>query len=79
MSNTQWEMLLAPSTADGMQITGANTTGLDLDIDIEIAKWLWSQLIELEIGPVLGIFNLEALESIWVNHLDRTSCKWNGK
>jgi len=71
VSNTQWEMLLSPSTADSVQITGANTTSLDLNINIEIAKWLWSQLIQLEIGPVLRILNLEALESVWVNHFDR--------
>lgn len=71
MSNAQWEVLLSPSTADGVQITSTNTTSLDLDIDIEIAKRLWSQLIELEISPILWILNLEALESIWVNHLDR--------
>lgn len=34
VSNAQRELLLAPSTADGVHVTAAHTAGLDLDVDI---------------------------------------------
>jgi hypothetical protein len=34
VSNAQRELLLAPSAADGVNVTAANTAGLDLDVDI---------------------------------------------
>jgi len=62
-------MLLAPPSRNRMQITRANTTSLDLDIDIVVTERLWLELIELELSPVLRILDLKALESIWINHL----------
>jgi hypothetical protein len=51
-----------------MQITRTNPTSLNLNINIIITKRLGLELIELEIGPVLRILDLEASERIWVNH-----------
>jgi hypothetical protein len=70
MPNTQGEVLLAPSTRNSMQITRTNTTSLDLDIDIVVTKRLRLELVQLEISPVLRVLDLEALERIWVNHLE---------
>ncbi len=61
-------MLLSPSSADGVKITGTDTTSLDLDIDVVVTKGLGLELVELEVSPMLRILNLEALEGIWVNH-----------
>ena len=68
MSYTEREMLLAPSSRHGMQVARTNTTSLDLDIDIVVAERLGLELIELELSPMLGILDLEALERIWINH-----------
>ena len=58
-------MLLSPSSTDGVQITCADTAGLNLDIDIVIAEWLWSELVLVEVGPVLGILDLESHKLLW--------------
>ena len=71
MPNTQWEVLLAPAARDRVQITGTNTTRLDLDIDIVVTERLGLQLVQLEIRPMLRILDLEASERIWINHFDR--------
>ena len=55
-----------------MQITGANTTRLDLDIDIVVAERLGLEFIEVEFRPFLRVFNLEAFERVWINHYDLT-------
>jgi len=68
MSTAQWKMLLSPPPTERMQIRGTNTTSLDLNIDIEIPKWFWLEVIELEISIMLRVRNLEALEGIWINH-----------
>jgi hypothetical protein len=34
VSDAQGELLVSPSTADGVHITAADTAGLDLDVDI---------------------------------------------
>jgi hypothetical protein len=53
-----------------MQITRTNTASLDLNIDIVVTKRLRLELVQLEIGPMLRILDLEALERIWVNHFE---------
>jgi hypothetical protein len=70
MADAQWEMLLSPSSTYCVEITGANTTSLDLNINIIIAKGFWLEIIEVELSPVLWVLNLEALEGIWINHLE---------
>jgi hypothetical protein len=68
MPNTQREMLLPPPSRNSMQITRANPTSLDLDIDVVVTERLGLELVQLELSPVLRILDLEALERIWVNH-----------
>jgi hypothetical protein len=68
MANTEGEMLLPPTSRDSMQITGANATSLDLNIDVVIAEWLGRELIPVEFRPFLRILNLEANEGIWIHH-----------
>lgn len=38
MADTQWEVLLAPASTDGVKITGANTAGYNLDVNIVVAE-----------------------------------------
>lgn len=68
MAHAKREMLLSPPSTDGMQITGANPTSLNLNVNIVVAKWLGLKLIEVELGPFLGVLNLEAFEGVWINH-----------
>jgi hypothetical protein len=75
MSNTEREMLLPPPSRHSMQITRANPTSLDLDIDVVVTERLGLELVQLELGPVLRILDLEALKSIWVNHFAFSSAQ----
>lgn len=70
MAYAKWKMLLSPSSGNSMQITGANPTRLNLDINIVVAKRLGLELIEVELRPLLRVFDLEAFERIWINHFD---------
>jgi hypothetical protein len=60
----------APIAADGVTITGANTTALDLDVDIVLAKGTGLKRVLLEVGPVLGAGGLKALELVGNRHDD---------
>ena len=53
-----------PVAADGVTITGADTTALDLDVNIVLAKGTRLEGVLLEVGPVLGAGGLEALELV---------------
>lgn len=57
-----------PVSTDGMAITGADTTALDLDVYIVLAKGTGLKRVLLEVGPVLGAGGLEALELIGDRH-----------
>lgn len=59
MTDAQREVLLSPTAADRVQIAGADSAGLNLDIDIVIAKGLGGQLVLVELGPLVGILDLE--------------------
>lgn len=54
--------LSTPVTLDGVDITGANTAALDLDIDIIVSKRLGVKLLLLEVLPGLRAIDLEAGE-----------------
>lgn len=60
----------APVAADGVTITGADTTALDLDVDIVLAKGTGLKRVLLEVGPVLGAGGLKALELVGNRHDD---------
>jgi len=70
MTNTQWEMLLSPSSTDCMKITGAHTACFNLDVNVVITEWLGLEIIQVEFGPFLWVLNLETFERIGVNHDD---------
>jgi hypothetical protein len=70
MPNTKREMLLSPPSRNSMQITRTNPTRLDLNINIVIAKRLRLEVVQLELGPVLRVLDLEALERVRVNHFE---------
>ena len=59
VTNAEREMLLSPTSTNCVQIRGANSTCLDLDIDIIISKWLWNELVLVELCPFLWIEDLE--------------------
>jgi len=52
-----------------VKITGTNSARLDLDIDIIVFKGFWGQFVLVEFCPMLWVFNLEASEGVWINHL----------
>ena len=64
---------VTPVAADGVTVTGADTTALDLDVDIVLAKRTRLERVLLEVGPVLGAGGLEALELIGDRH---DGCVW---
>lgn len=70
MANAQREVLVSPSSSNGMEISTANTTGLDLDIYIVIAEWLGLEVPLVELSPCPWAINLESGKCIWINHYD---------
>jgi hypothetical protein len=68
MPNTEREVLLAPASRDGVQITCADTTSLDLNIDVVVAKRFRIEFGPFEFGPVFWILDLEARECLGVDH-----------
>lgn len=70
MTDAEREMLLSPPSTDRMQITGADTARLDLNINIVVAERLGLKFIEVKLSPFLRVLNLEAFEGVWINHFD---------
>jgi hypothetical protein len=70
MTNAQREVLLSPATADGVDITCANSTSFNLDVNVIITKRLWLELVLMEFSPCLRPVDLEACECIWINHYE---------
>lgn len=60
----------APVTADGVPITGADTTALNLDIDIIVAQRSWLPRVLLEVQPVISTGRLEAGELFRISHVE---------
>jgi hypothetical protein len=70
MTDTERVILLSPATTDGVNITGADATSINLDIYVVIAKWLWLELVLVKFLPRVRSIDLEAFKGIWVNHCD---------
>ena len=68
MSDSQGELLLAPAAADGVEIAAADATGLDLDVDVVVAKGFGVKLILVKLVPCLGPIDLEARELVGIRH-----------
>ena len=68
MANGQGKMLLAPATIDSVNIAATDAAGLDLNVDIKVAKRLGLELVFVELGPGLGALDLEAGELFGVRH-----------
>lgn len=64
MADCEGVWLSTPVTLDGVNITGANTAALDLDIDIMVSKRLGVKLLLLEVLPGLRAIDLEAGELV---------------
>lgn len=62
MADGEGVWLSTPVTLDGVNITGANTAALDLDIDIIVSERLGVELLLLEVLPGLRAVDLEAGE-----------------
>lgn len=69
VTNCKREMLRSPAATDGMDITPAHTTSLNLDIHIVIAKWLRLELVLVELGPGLWSIHLEPGEGLGIWHV----------
>lgn len=59
---------LSPPTSDGVDVTGTDTAGYDLDVHIVILKSPRRELVLVELGPCLCVVDLEPGEGVWVNH-----------
>ncbi len=70
MAYTEGKVLFSPSTADGMDITGADPASLNLDIDIIITEWLGLEFILVEFKPGLWAIDLEACECLRITHCE---------
>lgn len=57
-----------PATSDGVDVRAANTTALDLDVDVMVLERLGLELVLVVFGPSLGRVDDEALKSVWVAH-----------
>jgi outer membrane protein W len=69
VANGEGEVLLAPSSGDGVDITAADTAALNLDIDVVVAERLGLELVLVEFQPRVRSIDLEAGELLWVRHL----------
>jgi hypothetical protein len=63
------EVLLAPSSGDGVDITAADTATLNLHIDVVVTERLGLELVLVEFQPCVRSIDLEAAELLWVRHL----------
>lgn len=70
MSNRQGKLLLSPTAIDGMNITSANTTSFNLDVDVVVAERLWLELVLMKVQPGLWSVDLEPRKRLWVRHLE---------
>jgi len=78
VTDGEGEVLLAPSSRDGVDVAAADTAALDLDIDIVVAKGLGLELVLVEFQPRIGSVDLEAGELLWVRHLVVRCWRSNG-
>ena len=63
------KVLLAPSSADGVDVAAADTAALDLDVDVVVTEGLGLEFVLVEFKPCVGSVDLEAGELLWVRHL----------
>ena len=45
VTNADWKRAISPSASDGVNIRTANTTALNLYVNITIFEWLWLELL----------------------------------
>lgn len=64
VSNSQRIGAVTPVAANSVPVTGTNTTALDLDVDIIVAKGAGLPLALGELGPVRSAGRLETLKLI---------------
>lgn len=75
MADGQRVGLGTPVALDGVNITGADTAALNLDIDVVVSEGLRVELLLLEVLPGLGAVDLEAGELLGdVGHRDYDEC-----
>lgn len=75
MTNTEREFLFTPSTANGVQVTGADSTRQNLDINIVVTERFWLVFVLVELGPFGWVFDLEARESLRIGHFEFMICE----
>jgi hypothetical protein len=70
MTNAEREVLLAPATADCMNITCADSASFNLNVNVIITKRFWLKLVLVEFGPGIRPIDLEACECLWITHYE---------
>jgi hypothetical protein len=73
------ELLLAPASADGVNITATDTTALDLDVNIVVAEGLGLELVLVEVKPCVRTVDLESGELLGVRHVGEVWRRYGGK
>ena len=68
VADSKGEFLFTPAAVDGVDIAAADTAGLDLDVDVVVAKRLGLELVLVKFGPGLGSVDLEAGKLFGVRH-----------
>jgi hypothetical protein len=61
MANSKGKVFLPPPTIDSMNITTADTTALDLNLDVALSKWFGIKFSPMECGVTCGRIDLETL------------------
>jgi hypothetical protein len=70
VADSQGVGLRTPVTTDGVDIAGADTAALDLDVNVVVAEGLGVELLLVELLPGLGAVDLEAAELLGVRRHD---------
>lgn len=68
VADSQRVRAAAPFAADGVQVAGADTAALNLDVDVVVAKGARGPRVLFKVLPFLGAGGLEARELFGVRH-----------
>ena len=71
MPDGQGEVLLSPTSADGVHVASTDAAALDLDVDVVVTKGLGLELILVEVQPAVRPVDLKAGELLRIGHCAR--------
>lgn len=68
MADRERELLRAPTAGDGVDVAGAHTAALDLDLHVVVTERLRVEFVLVELCPGVRRLNLETLVLIEFRH-----------